>query len=148
MALTSLEGYAWLQATLKADPVLQASALGVDPRVYQDWAPEGIPIYPFVLIRNVTAIPLMALGAQDVYTNCLFDVFVVNRDNSRLSMKPIANRLDVVLNRARGTTTDGVVWFCHKADMGEIAQPDPPSPGGGARIQNLGRTWRLYVQAG
>lgn len=148
MALTAPEGYAWIQATLKADAVLQASALGSDPRVYQDYAPEGIPTYPFVLIRNVTAIPLMALGAIDVYSNCLFDVFVVNRDNSRTSMKPIANRLDVVLNRASGMTADGEVFFCSKAPLKEIAFPDPPSPGGGARIQNLGRTWTLEIKAG
>lgn len=147
MALTSVEAYTWIQATLDADATLQA-ALGTPARVYQDWAPQGVPTYPYVLIRNVSAIPLMALGAQDVYTNCLFDVFVVSKDNSRTSMKPIANRIDAVLNRAAGVTADGKVFFCSKAEMAEIALGDPPVQGQGARIQNLGRTWRLIVGAG
>lgn len=147
MALTAPEGYAWIQAKLKADATLQA-ALGADPRVYQDYAPEGIPTYPLVLIRNVTAIPLMALGAIDVWSNCLFDVFVVSKDNSRTTMKPIANRLDVVLNRASGTTADGEIFFCSKAPLKEIAFSDPPVQGQGARIQNLGRTWALEIKAG
>lgn len=148
VALASLEGYEWIQTTLGADPTLQAALGGAPPRIFQRNAPEGIPGYPLVLIRFVSGIPLMVLGAQDVWTDALFDVLVVDKSNSTGSMKPIANRVDQVLNRKYGTTSGGTVFFCAKAEMSEIATTDPPSPGGGARVQNLGRTWRLTVKAG
>lgn len=146
MALTSLVGYEWLQNTIKADATL-ASLMNGDVRCYQRNVPDGTPTYPLILLRFVSGIPLMTVGALDVYTNALFDVIVVSKDNSTNGMKPIANRLDTLLNRASGSTGDGTVFFCWKSeDHSEIATTDPPSPGGGARIQNLGRSWRLTLR--
>lgn len=145
MALTSPIAYEWLQSNLKADATL-ATLMGGEVRAYQRNAPEGTPVYPLILIRWVSGIVLMTVGALDVHTNALVDVLVVDKSNSTASMKPIANRVDAILNRASGTTADGQVFLCHKAEMTEIATTDPPVPGGGARVQNLGRTWRLIVQ--
>lgn len=146
MALTVFEGYEFLQTTLKNDATLQAT-FGNPVRVYQRNAPEGIPLYPFLLIRFVSGIPLVALGATDVWTNALFDVIGVTKDNSALGVKAGMNRVDALLNRAYGTTTGGTVFFVSKSpDHTEIATTDPPVQGQGALIQNLGRTWRLIVQ--
>jgi hypothetical protein len=150
MALAAPEGYDWIQKTLKADPVLQGSALGADPRVYQRDPPAGPPTYPYVLIRWVVGIPLVAIGAIDVWVNTVYDVIVVDRSNSTSEMKPIANRIDQVLNRQSGRSADGTIFFCCKApNMSEIASTDPPAqsnPGGGARVQNLGRPWALTIK--
>lgn len=145
MSLTVFEGYEFLQEKLKADATIQAT-FGSPARVYQRNAPEGIPVYPLLLIRFVSAIPLVTLGAIDVHSSALFDVIGVTRDNSTASIKAGVNRVDALLNRASGTTAAGEIFFVHKADLTEIATTDPPSPGGGARIQNLGRTWRLILQ--
>lgn len=148
MALTLFEGYEFLQQVIKTDPWLLARPeFSGDVRTYQRERPAGTPTYPFVLIRYVVGIPLMALGGIEVYTDLFMDVLVVNRSNEIKTMKPIVNYLDTRLHRTSGTTTDGEIFFCMKAEgYQEIATTDPPVEQSGARVQNLGRTWHMYAK--
>lgn len=149
MAFASFEGYEFIQGKLKGDAWLQARPEfpGGDVRVYQRNPPDGTPTYPYYLIRWVVGIPLVAIGAIDVFTTATFDVMLVQRSNETGTMKLLANRMDDILNKSSGQTTDGEVIFCYKApNMSEIASTDPWTPGGGTRVQNIGRPYRLEVK--
>lgn len=90
---------AWITATLKADSALNALVGG---RFFMDEAPEGT-VFPFVVMQQIDAVPV-----QNVFRDRLMDgerwqIKAVTKSKSWVTVKQIAERIELTLHKARGS---------------------------------------------
>lgn len=127
----------WLVQVLKADTSLMA----LTPRVYTMPTPQGAQV-PLVLIGEVSASDLMAIGARRIWTNGLWTVRAVFESASWAgNLEAAANRIDAVLHAASGAPTGGNVWACVRERPFRLVENN-----GGQQLRHLGGIYRIFVK--
>lgn len=90
---------AWITATLKADQALNALAGG---RFFMDVAPEGTE-YPFVVMQQIDAVPVQNAFADRIMDGESWQIKAVTKSASWITAKQMAERIETVLHKARGS---------------------------------------------
>lgn len=105
----TLSAEKWIYATLAADGALAAV---VGTRIYADRIPQNVASpYPCVLFGFLSGVDFNAVGSVRVWTNMLYVVRAIDEVETFLgNIKTAAGRIDAVLHRASGSTSEGTVW--------------------------------------
>lgn len=141
----------WLMARLNGDATLR-SILNVPTggsRVASMVAPSAWRDGPFVVfamqlpLRTVRA----TLGGARVFADGEYLVRSVGRPADWGTIKSAADRLDILLDRATGTTSTGEVYTCLHVEPFRMEENDAPERPGDRRNVwlHVGALWRLQV---
>lgn len=99
----------WLQATLAGDSALIAFLPDGTDGVHADEAPPAAK-FPLVIHQFQAGTDVRGSGPYRIMTNGLWIVKAVGETRDRLTIKPIADRIDVLLQAASGAAADGLVF--------------------------------------
>lgn len=127
----------WLYATLTGDATLAAA---VSTRCYSDVAPQGAA-FPLLLFTMMDGTDVMGVGTARIMVNAIYQVKVIGQGSSYSPLKPIADRIDAVLQGKTGSVVDGVILACTREQpirYMEIA--------GETQYRHLGGLYRVFVQ--
>lgn len=127
----------WLYATLTGDATLAAA---VSTRCYSDVAPQGAA-FPLLLFTMMDGTDVMGVGTARIMVNAIYQVKVIGQGPSYSPLKPIADRIDAVLQGKTGSVVDGVILACTREQpirYMEIA--------GETQYRHLGGLYRVFVQ--
>lgn len=143
LELDTAEG--WLYATLHADSTLETLVEGSG----RDWLYNTsggalVPtdaVYPLVTYQFQSGVDVMEVSSIRIMVNTLYLVSVWAKKADFAAVKDAAARLDVLLHRAAGTTSDGTVFGCRREDP--FRQATTPN---GVAFRRAGGIYRLFVQ--
>lgn len=126
----------WLYGRLVADPQLAAL---VGDRVFSYVAPAG-STYPLVLFSLQGGHDVSALGAARVMMSCTVLVKAVDKGSTFARLRPIASRLDQLLQGASGQVWSGSVLMCVREQPIEYVEVDD-----GVEWRHLGGLYRVVA---
>lgn len=130
----------WLQATLTGDSVLIGLLPdGVDG-VHADVAP-GAARHPLVVHQFQGAADVRGAGPFRIMTNGLWLVRAIDETRDYLTLAPIANRIDVLLQAASGTAAAGIVFSSVREYPYRMVERD-----NGHDYRHLGGAYRCLAQ--
>ena len=133
----------WYYATLHADN----GAGGVDTlvagRIFTDEAPAGAAYPMVVLSAQAPGIDVVSIGPYRVMVNTLYWIRVVGKGASKKALEPIADRIDLLLQAAGGTSGSFRVLMVNREQQPAL----PPATVDGIRYVQLGGLYRAYIQA-
>lgn len=133
----------WLEGVLTGDAAL-TSPLGKHPDtqqcVYSYLAPSGAK-YPLVIYSYQGGHDVRGVGPGRIMVSALYQVKVVGQGTSFVSLRPIADRLDALLQAASGTVVDGAVLMCTREQP--LAYVETAN---GIQYRHLGGLWRIIAQ--
>jgi hypothetical protein len=136
--IETVEAERWLYAKLSGDSVLNTAVSG---RIYAYEAPEGAA-FPYVVFGLGSPQPdKVPVGAPRIWSSLVYDVKVVGETSDAKSLQTIANRIDAVLDRQSGNTTNATVVYCGRQlpiSMRERYETKS--------FHHLGGQFRLFVQ--
>lgn len=127
----------WLYATLTGDATLVGA---VGTRCYGDVAPQGAA-FPYLIFNLMDGTDVMGIGTARIMVNAIYQIKVIGQVPSYALLKPIADRVDAVLQGATGSVVDGVILACTREQpirYVEIA--------GETQYRHLGGLYRVFVQ--
>lgn len=131
----------WVEAVLKASPSL-AGYLG--DRIYEGAAPKSAA-YPFVIYDVVSAVDLMVVGPERIWSDTLVLVKAVAQSSS-LALAPLASAIDVALTSPTGGTVaspSGQVFTSVREEPFRLHELDSEL---GVWFTHLGGRYRLYAK--
>lgn len=129
---------AWLDATLRNDAIL-ASLVG--NRIYNMLAPPEAAL-PLIVWSYQGGADLMALGANRILANVLYQVKAIAQGFSFTTLRAIADRCDALLHGARGTVTGGFILSSVREQIVQFTEVEEGIP-----YRHLGGLYRIQVQA-
>ena len=123
---------------LKADSAMQAL---IADRVFNAPAPAGTQ-YPYVVLDVLSdGTDLRIVGGFRIWTDPLLIIKAVTKGNQPGQLRPIAKRIDQLLDRQSGTITDGVIVDIHR-ERGHLRREVTD----GTLYLNMGGEYRYKVQ--
>jgi hypothetical protein len=128
----------WLYGLLTGDPTLTGLVGG---RVYGYVAPDDAAL-PFVVYSHQGGSDVRGNGPTRFMVSLLYQVKVVGAGASFQPLKPIADRLDELLQGASGTVSDGRVLACVREQPVAYTEVD-----NGVVYRHAGGLWRIHAQA-
>jgi hypothetical protein len=130
----------WLYATLSGDGAITAA---IGNRIYADVAPLDAA-YPFIVYNMKSASDVAGVGALRILTQADYTVKVITQGSSYAPIKDLALRIDTLLHRQSGTTTDGAVISATRQEPVRYTETDNQS---GVQYKHLGGIYRLQAQS-
>ena len=113
----------------------------INGRVHNAPAPAGTPI-PYVVLDVLSdGTDLRIVGGIRVWTNPLLLIKAITKGNNPGQLRPIAKRIDQLLDRQSGTITDGVIVEVHR-ERGHLRRELTD----GTLYLNMGGEYRVKVQ--
>lgn len=133
-----LAAAAWLYSKLAADSALTAV---VSTRIYNEVAPQNAT-YPLVVYQMQSAVDLPAAGGGRILTNSQWLVRAISTAPTfGGDLATAATRIDVVLQAAEGSVTDGYVVACVRSRVFQMVESDS-----GVQYRHLGGFYEIAVQ--
>jgi len=113
----------WLYDVLSSDAGEGGVATLVDGRIYAYHPPQAAT-YPLVLYSLLSGIDVMTVGACRVLVNSVYIVKVVDRSDtvSFAGIKPVADRIDLLLHDTQGEVESGRVLTCTREGVVSYAE--------------------------
>jgi len=132
----------WLYTLLSCDTGLGGVNTLVGGRIYAYQAPEGA-VFPFVVYCRQAGHDVMGVGAARIMASEVYQVKVVGKAAtvSFGTIKPIADRIDTLLQGASGTVVDGRVLSCVREQGISYVENS-----GSDVYSHLGGLYRIQVQ--
>lgn len=128
----------WIFSTLHGDATLQALVTGgLD--VYEGVAPEG-SAFPSIVFQILSGRDVMVTGAIRIWTELVVLVKVIGKQSSFAALAPIVARIDQLLHKGSGTTSDGQTWGSIREQPFRLAEVE-----NGIQYQSSGGLYRLFV---
>lgn len=127
----------WLYGVLSGDATLSSLVGG---RIYGYIAPQDAPL-PFVVYSHQEGHDVRGVGPARIMASLVYQVKAVGQGGSFAPLKPIADRLDQLLQGASGTIVDGRVLMCVREQTVEYVEVDD-----GVQYRYLGGLWRIIAQ--
>jgi hypothetical protein len=138
MALTTAVADAFLAARLTGDATLDGLLPG---GIWRDRPPQGAA-YPFGVWQFQSGTVLRGAGPARLWSDLIYVVKVVAKGPSIAGApRDAADRIDALLDLARGSASGGTVVAC--VLEGELAYSEVAA---GVVYQHLGGRYRLYAQ--
>ena len=109
-------GLSWLMTTLTGDATLTASLPG---GVWRDMAPAGSAT-PFCVVSLQSATDVIGAGGYRQMVNCLFQINLAAPASQYPTLVTASDRLDVLLGRASGQTSDAYILSCTREQTIEL----------------------------
>lgn len=128
----------WLTATLAPDSALVA-LIGAN-NVHADQAPPGAT-HPFIVHQFQGAADVRGSGPLRIMTSGIWIVKAVGETRDYLTLKPIADRIDVLLQAASGTAAGGFIFSSVREFPFRL-----PERENGHDYRNLGGGYRCLAQ--
>lgn len=135
----------WLFDVLTADPDLAALITdpGDDgPRVFSEVAPASAA-YPFVVFAHQASTDVAGVGPYRIGTEATYVVKAVGEGQSYAPLRPVAARIDALLQGAGGAVIDGEVWAAQRTAPVRYPEITP----NGDQYRHLGGLYRLWATA-
>lgn len=124
--------------TLRGDATMQAL---VNNRIVSDLAEAGTQ-YPYVVVAPMSdGNDFRVVGGTRIWTDPLILVKAVTKGNNPGQLRPIAKRINELLDLQSGTITDGVIVVIER-ERGHYR----PQYTDGVRYLNMGGEYRFKVQ--
>jgi hypothetical protein len=133
------EAYEFLEAKLSGDATLLGYLGSGASSLYPDLAPPGVAT-PYVLFSMQSEVDSLTATAVRILARPLFQVKAVGPANQRAAIRNAANRIDTLLARTSGTTTNAIIEACWRD--GAINIPEVVD---GALWTSLGGLYRLEI---
>lgn len=128
----------WLYATLSGDVTLMALVSGV----HNALASQGAAL-PYVVFNFQGGGDVRGVGPTRIMTSALYQVKAVGSGASYAGLKTAVDRIDVLLQGASGSVTDGWIYSCVREQP--IAYVETTT--GGAQFRHLGGFYRIVAQS-
>lgn len=128
----------WIQTTLGGDATLQALVAG-GIGVYESVAPEG-SAFPSIVFQILAGHDVMVTNATRLFSELVVLVKAVTNVASFAAIAPIAARIDLLLHKGSGTTSDGQTWGSVREQPFRLAEVS-----NGIQYRSSGGLYRLYV---
>src|SRR5262245_5076262 len=112
------EAYEFLYAKLHGDATLLGYAPG---DVWPDLAPPGTTT-PFVVITLQSETDTLTATAFRILSRPLFQIKAVGPATQRAAIRNAANRIDALLARTSGVTTNAVIEACYRDGVFNIPE--------------------------
>ena len=134
----------WIYSTLFNDATLDSILPGIKNRIYNTILDESQTVYP-VIVFNLQSAPetFRTLNFITIWAQMLYQVKVISKEQSFSEIYALANRIDVLLDRAQGTTSEGQVFFSIREYPIEYAEYDEKA---GILFQHAGAIYRLATK--
>ena len=130
------EGYEYLYNKLSGDSTLLGYATG---GIWPEMAPPGTAT-PFVVIGHQSDTDTLTATAIRIMARMYFQVKAVGPVTQSTAIRNAANRIDALLARTSGTSTNGIILACWRDGALNI-----PELVDGAVWRNLGGMYRLEI---
>lgn len=135
---------AWVGAQLE----LNAAALngihaGLSTRIFEDFAPQGFAVYPFIIIQcQSPPRDVRGVGVSRVMVDTLFIVKAVAQVDSYTPLAPIARVFDSALTSpAGGSVGDGQVFTCVREEQFAMVEIES-----GKQYRHFGGLFKIQAQ--
>ena len=128
----------WLYSTLSSDSTLAGLAGG---GIWRAMAPPTVTTYPLIVFSFQAGTDLTTINGYRIWSNHLFQIRAVGPASSTAAIVNAASRVDVLLGRASGTPTGGIIYSCIRESplaFDELVN--------GVLFSNIGNLCRLLVQ--
>ena len=135
----------WLYSVFSADSGaggLNHATTGVAGRIYAYVAPAGAA-FPLVIYSHQGGHDVRGVGPARIMASMVYQVKAIGKGRaaSFAAIKPIADRIDSLLQGASGSTTDGLILSCVRE------QPVSYTETSGTDVySHLGGLYRLQVR--
>jgi hypothetical protein len=130
------EAYEFLYTKLSGDSTLAGYATG---GVWPDMAPPGTAT-PFVVFQLQSETDTLTMNVFRLLSRVVFQVKAVGPVNQRATLRNAANRIDVLLGRTNGTTTNAIIEACYRDGVLNLAEIVD-----GALWSSIGGFYRLDI---
>jgi hypothetical protein len=127
----------WLHTILGNDATL-AGLVGT--QIYSYAAPKTAS-FPLVIYQFQGGHDVRGVGPARIMTDGLYVVKAVDRDESFAGLKAIAERVDALLQGAKGETVDGSVLGCVREQPLALEEAID-----GVKYRHLGGIYRVWAQ--
>lgn len=128
----------WIYSTLHGDATLQALAPG-GIGVYEAIAPEG-SAFPSIVFQILSGHDVMVVGATRIFSELVVLVKAIGKQSTFAALAPIVARVDQLLHKGSGSTSDGQTWGSVREQPFRLAEVS-----NGIEFQSSGGLYRLYV---
>lgn len=137
----------WLMGLLSTDATILALVPG---GVWQGQAPPPLELrnqhaggvdYPVIVFDMNHEVDITTLNASRVMVDCVYLVKAIASDANQLALRPIADRLDVLLHRITAVTSDIRILNCWRESI--VGYPELDS---GTYFRHLGGLYHLQAQ--
>ena len=120
------------------DATLQALAPG-GIGVYEAIAPEG-SAFPSIVFQILSGHDVMVVGATRIFSELVVLVKAIGKQSTFAALAPIVARVDQLLHKGSGSTSDGQTWGSVREQPFRLAEVS-----NGIEVQSSGGLYRLYV---
>lgn len=127
----------WLYTLLSGDATLTAL---VGARIYAYVAAQGAAM-PFVVFNLQDGSDVMGVGTARIMFDGLYQVKGINEASSFASLKPIADRIDTLLQGNSGSVLDGAILACTREQPLSYVETDEDR-----QYRHLGGLYRILAQ--
>lgn len=127
----------WIYEQLHGDAPLLAAAPG---DVHARIAPDGTA-YPFVTMQFMGGSDLTTHNGTRIWAETLWLVKVTVKANASAALDTVLDRIDALLDRARGVVGTARVYWCQREGIF-----DQPVVEGGITYLQVGAFYRLKIQ--
>lgn len=129
----------WLQTVLAADATLTGL---VGDQVFSELAPQDAS-FPRVVHQHQGSVDVRtATSSGRIMLSGLWLVRGIAATEDFRSLQAIADRVDVLLERASGSADGGLVFSCTRESPFRLLEPAD----GGIQYRHLGGLYRIYAQ--
>ena len=142
----------WLYSLLEADTTLRA-ALGAsagESHVFDTDIPEAYDYAQFVVIQQMSAIPMVCQNNQRPGTDCVYAVKVVGKSKRFTDLQPALDRIEALLKGTDVTATVlGANWRFQvvERDGLSLGIKDVERTPGGTVYRHKGKRWPITIYA-
>jgi hypothetical protein len=130
------EAYEFLYTKLHGDATLLSYATG---DVWPDMAPPGTAT-PFVVLTLQSETDTLTMNVFRILSRPLFQVKATGPATQRVALRNAANRIDTLLGRTNGTTTNAIIESCWRDGVFNL-----PEIVDGALWTSIGGFYRLDI---
>lgn len=126
----------FVYATLRGDATLMGLVSGV---FVGGSAPQGTA-YPFIVLQLMSGNDTSAVGGIRIWGDLVYLIKVVGETADYQTMRGAVARMDALLHRSSGTSTDGTIWACVREQtirLPEVVQ--------GKQYRHDGGMYRIYA---
>ena len=127
----------WLYATLNGDATLMALVSGVHNAI----ATQGAAL-PYVVFNFQGGGDVRGVGPTRIMSSALYQVKAVGGGASYAPLKAAVDRMDLLLQGASGSVTDGWIYSCVREQPIAFYETTP----GGVQYRHAGGLYRIVVQ--